>query len=153
MLQGIVAASALVPLAAGCRLDDTQDVVDAGVGNDGSGSDPGFAMCGNNLCLDLANPMNAGLANPGGSRIVPAKTDRILVVRTDANTFTTHSAVCTHAGCTVRFVAVGSGYACPCHGSKYDDAGAVTQGPATRPLKNYNNTFDMTGMMLTITLA
>ena len=36
--------------------------------------------------------------------------------------------VCQHLGCTVA--ASPTGYDCPCHGSKYDDMGNVTHGPA-----------------------
>ena len=38
------------------------------------------------------------------------------------------SMVCQHLGCTVA--ASPTGYDCPCHGSKYDDMGNVTHGPA-----------------------
>jgi len=38
------------------------------------------------------------------------------------------SMVCQHLGCTVG--ASATGYDCPCHGSKYDDMGNVTHGPA-----------------------
>lgn len=42
------------------------------------------------------------------------------------------SAVCTHLGCIVR--EEGRGFACPCHGSHYDDEGRVVAGPAPRGL-------------------
>lgn len=151
-MQGLVAASALVPL--GCRLDDPQEAgVDASGGGDGPPVDPGFAMCGANLCVDLANAQNAALADPGGFRIIAITGDKIIVSRKDATTFETLSAVCTHAGCSVRYVGSTDSYQCPCHGSKYASDGTVTQGPALRALKQYTNTFDMAGMMLTITLA
>ncbi len=43
------------------------------------------------------------------------------------------SAVCTHLGCIVSRDDDG-GYFCPCHGSRFDDAGAVIAGPAPRAL-------------------
>jgi len=43
------------------------------------------------------------------------------------------SLVCTHLGCTVEPKA--DGFACPCHGSRYDPAGAVLRGPAQKPLR------------------
>ena len=42
------------------------------------------------------------------------------------------SAVCTHLGCIVAPTA--PGFACPCHGSKFDGTGSVVGGPAPRPL-------------------
>ncbi len=35
---------------------------------------------------------------------------------------------CTHLGCAVK--AEGSGFVCPCHGSRYDPSGRPAQGPA-----------------------
>jgi nitrite reductase/ring-hydroxylating ferredoxin subunit len=43
------------------------------------------------------------------------------------------SSICTHLGCNVNHV-TGDGFACPCHGSRYDANGQVTRGPAPRPL-------------------
>ncbi len=42
------------------------------------------------------------------------------------------TAVCTHLGCTVAR-SVG-GFACPCHGSRFDAVGNVVGGPAPRAL-------------------
>lgn len=57
----------------------------------------------------------------------------VIVTRTGANSVVCHSAICTHAGCTVA--PVGQRLACPCHGSLYDArTGKVLAGPAPRPL-------------------
>ncbi len=40
---------------------------------------------------------------------------------------------CTHLGC--RVTATESGFACPCHGSRFDERGSVLTGPAKRPLR------------------
>jgi cytochrome b6-f complex iron-sulfur subunit len=40
---------------------------------------------------------------------------------------------CTHLGCTVK--ATAQGFACPCHGSRFDTGGEVVKGPASRPLR------------------
>lgn len=42
------------------------------------------------------------------------------------------SLACTHLGCRVR--PVDGGFACPCHGSRYDAGGRPVAGPARRPL-------------------
>jgi nitrite reductase/ring-hydroxylating ferredoxin subunit len=42
------------------------------------------------------------------------------------------SIVCTHLGCIVR--PTGSGFECPCHGSRFASDGSVLRGPAPRAL-------------------
>jgi len=39
---------------------------------------------------------------------------------------------CTHLGCTVG--KPGDSFECPCHGSRFDENGKLTRGPATRDL-------------------
>ena len=48
--------------------------------------------------------------------------------------FSALSLVCTHLGCTVEKNA--QGFACPCHGSRYDADGKVTHDPAAQPLRS-----------------
>lgn len=42
------------------------------------------------------------------------------------------STICTHLGCVVK--TTGSGFDCPCHGSKFAKDGSVLKGPAPRGL-------------------
>jgi cytochrome b6-f complex iron-sulfur subunit len=55
-----------------------------------------------------------------------------VVLRTTSG-FTALSLVCTHLGCTVG--SKPEGFACPCHGSRFDIQGRVTRGPAAKPLR------------------
>jgi thiosulfate dehydrogenase [quinone] large subunit len=56
-----------------------------------------------------------------------------IVVRETSGRLVAHSAVCTHAGCTVAYQ--GGQLLCPCHGAVYDaQTGAVLGGPAPAPL-------------------
>ena len=48
--------------------------------------------------------------------------------------FSALSLVCTHLGCTVEQNA--DGFACPCHGSRFDSNGNVTHHPADKPLRS-----------------
>ena len=57
---------------------------------------------------------------------------RLFVFNSDAG-FYAISSICTHLGCNVNYVPSG-GFACPCHGSRYDANGQVIQGPAPKPL-------------------
>ncbi len=67
---------------------------------------------------------------PPGTRIA-REAERICIVR-EGNKIAAISTTCTHLGCSVAIS--DTGFACPCHGSRYDQDGAVTGGPAPRPL-------------------
>ncbi len=55
-----------------------------------------------------------------------------VLIRGD-NGFTALSLICTHLGCTVKVQP--DGFACPCHGSRFNSNGYPVQGPAAAPLK------------------
>jgi len=46
--------------------------------------------------------------------------------------FTALSLVCPHLGCMVE--SQPDGFACPCHGSRFDPQGRLVRGPAAKPL-------------------
>lgn len=69
---------------------------------------------------------------PVGTVLVLTR-QRVFVVR-EPRGFYALSAVCTHLGCITRYEAEQRGFLCPCHGSRYTLAGAVTAGPAPRSL-------------------
>ena len=56
------------------------------------------------------------------------------------------NATCTHLGCLVKQAP--TGFACPCHGSRYTPNGSVTNGPATQPLKYSALTIDSSGKVV-----
>jgi len=66
-----------------------------------------------------------------GSRTLFAHIPAILICNN--NDYLAFSLVCTHLGCTIE--QKDNGFECPCHGSKYDSQGGVTQGPSNMPLK------------------
>ncbi|MDP7384887.1 MAG: Rieske 2Fe-2S domain-containing protein, partial [Nitrospinota bacterium] len=43
-------------------------------------------------------------------------------------------AICTHLGCTPRWLASENKFKCPCHGSGFRKNGVNFEGPAPRPL-------------------
>jgi len=67
---------------------------------------------------------------PSGTRIA-RETERVCIVR-EGNKIAAISTTCTHLGCIVSIA--DTGFACPCHGSRYDQDGNVTGGPAPKPL-------------------
>lgn len=66
----------------------------------------------------------------GGSETVFAEEN--LVLFHDSEGFYAISTTCTHLGCAVTHSK--EGFACPCHGSRFDASGKVVGGPAPRPL-------------------
>ena len=66
---------------------------------------------------------------PGVVRIVPEQNVRISANEEGVKAM---SIICTHLGCIVD--GTPDGFACPCHGSKFDHAGRVIAGPAPRAL-------------------
>lgn len=90
----------------------------------------------------------AGLATVGTMVLV----DGVRAVkRTGTTTFAAFSRVCPHAGETVDLS--GSGFLCvspPGHGSRFDNNGTLTLGPANRDLTKLATTYDPTTDLLTI---
>jgi len=65
--------------------------------------------------------------------LVALPEQKIFVVH-GANGIFALSAVCTHLGCLARYEKENDRIFCPCHGSRFDTAGRVTNGPAPIPL-------------------
>jgi Rieske Fe-S protein len=57
------------------------------------------------------------------------------------------SAICTHRRCKLKAEPDRSFY-CPCHGSTFDPAGHVTEGPARRDLPVFPTTVNESGQLL-----
>lgn len=70
---------------------------------------------------------------PSGTRMA-LDTRRVCVVR-EGDKVAAISTTCTHLGCIVSVA--DTGFACPCHGSRYDQDGNVTGGPAPKALPWY----------------
>jgi nitrite reductase/ring-hydroxylating ferredoxin subunit len=66
---------------------------------------------------------------PGSATFLP---ERRLFIFSGPEGLFCISSICTHLGCNVRHV--GTGFECPCHGSRYDENGRVISGPAPTAL-------------------
>ena len=77
---------------------------------------------------------------------------RVFLLR-KGNSFRAVSAVCTHLGCTVNLNADGKSFACPCHGSRFDERAEVIAGPAPRPLPWFLVTLSRDGRLVIDTSA
>lgn len=84
------------------------------------------------------------LEQPDGFVYVKANDgdDRLVILRTAAGELVALSMVCTHWSCDVDWEKDEQAFVCPCHGSRFDTAGAVTEGPAEEPLRRYPLTED-----------
>ncbi|CUS93988.1 ubiquinol-cytochrome c reductase iron-sulfur subunit [Candidatus Kryptonium thompsonii] len=57
-------------------------------------------------------------------------------------------AVCTHLGCTPRWLSSENKFKCPCHGSGFRKSGINFEGPAPRPLERVKITLAEDGQIL-----
>jgi len=98
--------------------------------------------------MDPAPPSQYDLGSAGdyppGSRILLMHIPAVLIHNNDG--YLAFSLVCTHLGCTVEQKE--GEFECPCHGSKYDDKGYVTRGPANTPLKKLRVEITETGNII-----
>ena len=97
----------------------------------------------NNRQFNLGAPSQYAEGSRTLLKDVPA-----LLVRSKAG-FTALSLACTHLGCTVEESP--DGYACPCHGSRYDSQGHVLRGPAGRELQRLRLETDPDGNLVLYT--
>ena len=123
-----------------------------GGGSGGGGNVPALATIAGTAAgntVTVSNVSGTPLASAGGAALVQAGNNSILVTRTGDSSFNAFTAICTHEGCVITGFSAGT-FVCPCHGSQYDTAGRVTQGPAARSLRQFATEF--TNNVITITL-
>ena len=72
---------------------------------------------------------------------------RVWIVR-EAEGFYALSAICTHLGCTPRWLSSDNKFKCPCHGSGFRRTGINFEGPAPRPLERLKIAFADDGQIL-----
>jgi nitrite reductase/ring-hydroxylating ferredoxin subunit len=113
---------------------------------------PGLERCGSQLCLSLKDSANAALNTVEGARIFDIEGRKLIVVRVSSTKFVTLSAICTHQGCAVHYVASADDLECPCHGARFALDGAVKLGPASTPLATYPTAYDSASDSVKITL-
>lgn len=129
LLQGLgVAAIGALAVAAGC-------------GQQGSSMPTATSSsCGTGECIDLSDAANQPLTTAGGAMLIDMAGDTVMVVRVSDSQVVALSAICTHAGCAMDYVAGRKLLDCSCHGSQFAIDGGVLRGPAVRALRVYNVT-------------
>lgn len=128
----------------GCT-DEQDTLPDTDPDNDGSKND-GIQVSQQSVQIDLEQ--NETLASAGGWLLISQA--KVLVVNVNGQ-FSALTSVCTHSQCDRNWSYGNQVFTCTCHGSKFDTAGQVVNGPATRPLTSYSVSKD--GEILNITLS
>lgn len=108
-------------------------------GNSGNGSGSGQTAS-----VDIS-----ALASVGSKSLVNGVLFFRIASGNAVSAFLATQPVCTHEGGALNWVASGSKIQCSTHGAEFTTSGAVTQGPASTPLKVYS--IMMTGTTLTVT--
>src|SRR5687767_149852 len=72
---------------------------------------------------------------PNCGAIMSRGLQKVAVYRDPEGEVHEFSAVCRHLGCIVNWNSLEKSWDCPCHGSRYDALGHVTQGPANSDLE------------------
>jgi Rieske Fe-S protein len=129
------AACGVAVLAAGASLFSEEAMAATGVTTNKDGS----------VTVDTAKA--PGMKKVGGVvNLGTVKGAPVALVRTGANSYKALNLKCTHQGVTVK--ASGSGWSCPAHGSAFAADGAVTKGPASKPLATLRT--KVAGTMVTV---
>ncbi|MBI5023735.1 MAG: ubiquinol-cytochrome c reductase iron-sulfur subunit [Candidatus Omnitrophica bacterium] len=84
------------------------------------------------LLPDISNKFKIGKPEDFLVGTVKIFEDKNVIILRDEEGILAMSLVCTHLGCIVSKTS--KGFACPCHGSRYDEKGRVIRGPAPRAL-------------------
>jgi len=83
----------------------------------------------------VADVGSAAALRPGEGGLLFEDGSHLAVFRDDHGVLHSHSPVCPHLHCIVRWDGAGRVWACPCHGSRFDpETGEVVDGPASSPL-------------------
>ncbi len=108
-------------------------------GNSGTG----INISGNTISIDLN--IQAALKTSGNWLLIDnAQT----LVANISGAYIALTSVCTHSGCDKNWTFGSNRFTCTCHGSVFDQAGKVIQGPANQPLTQFGA--QVTGSTLVI---
>ncbi len=95
-----------------------------------------------------ADPTVIPLGAPATLPPLPAAIERARIyLQKDERGYFALDNVCTHLGCLVRPQPAG-GFACRCHGSRFDATGQVITGPAALPLPYLELHWDSAGQLI-----
>jgi len=90
---------------------------------------------------------NPGEYPPGTVSEKYKKSHRVWICRQEDGAFYALIAICTHLGCTPRWLDIDRKFKCPCHGSGFRMSGINFEGPAPRPLERAQITLAEDGQL------
>jgi cytochrome b6-f complex iron-sulfur subunit len=129
-------------LLAGCGGDDGGSNPTAPSGN--PQPSPGTALSsvsasvtGQTVSIAVAG---TPLANVGGAAMTSTSLGTFLIAHVSQDSYSVLTATCTHEAFTISGYA-NSQFVCPNHGSRFSTSGAVENGPAVTPLRQYSASF------------
>ncbi|MEH6641859.1 FAD-dependent oxidoreductase [Vreelandella glaciei] len=70
----------------------------------------------------------------GQGKVVSAGGEKLAIYRDETGKLSALSAICPHMMCLVHWNGVEASWDCPCHGSRFDLEGEVSEGPSLHPL-------------------
>lgn len=145
---GSLAAWSLIGLSIFSACEKENNSPESGASNqmEQPGSEDAITVSPSQVTIDLTKMPN--LRSTGAWVLISEA--RLLVVNTGNNSWQALSSVCTHQGCSDSWNFANNVFICTCHNSRFRTDGSVEQGPATSPLKVYNNS--LSNDILTITL-
>lgn len=127
----------LAGLALGCAREAKESASPEDTGP--AGCDPAVPDPGDPAWIELPLSDYPALAEVGGQVpvSVPDALLEVVVAQPSAGCFIAVWRICTHGACEVTWEADTRDLLCPCHGSRFDEAGDVLEGPATEPLRSF----------------
>lgn len=72
----------------------------------------------------------------GGAHFFSFHGKPAVVLQVNPGVFVAFSAVCTHLGCVIKWVAEQQEFLCPCHAGRFSTEGTVLGGPPPKPLES-----------------
>jgi Rieske Fe-S protein len=105
-------------------------------------------LSSNKVTVDISS--GSPLAQ-NGFAIVQYTGGSLLVARTDDGVYHAMTSICPHQRCSIDQYNSGSKeFVCPCHGSRFNTTGGVTNGPASTALKQYVTSVSGTQLIITL---